>query len=411
MLNHAKLVSTELRERNKGLVPIHFKRPGDTASIPEIEEVISTFESRMQDVFNVINERDAEIKYLKSGNSTGGVQSAGIQDYRQRLEEKNKELNTLKIQLTEAQKGQSKNKGNEFEKQQIQELRERKNSLEKNFDLARKQIEDRSKEIEKLKRCLDQFDEESSKTKKELKAKIKDNEDLRTRLSQVAGAKLVAGNTSIADLGDKFRPTRIAELYSELYDNDWTEAVDNFSKQEWPEEVIVQHLFITLQGCYIACSQLANQQLQDLVQKLSLDTSSQDGITKFRESHTTEIRQLVDARKGTARDVANSISKNLYKNQKFDEVLRSYKWMKDDIVRQITKLTFFEKCVTVCWLMVVQDPEMYIADNLRPGMKFNKEHYREYTKSGPKVDYSVWPALYLHKNGPLMIKGVAQACD
>ncbi|CAG2190202.1 unnamed protein product [Mytilus edulis] len=225
----------------------------------------------------------------------------------------------------------------------------KKNSLEKNFELAQKQIEDRSKEIENLKRCLDQFDEESSKTKKELKAKIKDNEDLRTRLSQVAGAKLVAGNTSIADLGDKYRPTRIAELYSELYDNDWTEAVDNFSKQEWPEEVIVQHLFITLQ--------------------------------------------------------------NLYKNQKFDEVLRSYKWMKDDIVRQITKLTFFEKCVTVCWLMVVQDPEMYIADNLRHGMKFDKDHYREYTKSGPKVDYSVWPALYLHKNGPLMIKGVAQACD
>lgn len=67
------------------------------------------------------------------------------------------------------------------------------------------------------------------------------------RLSQVAGAKLVAGNTSIADLGDRYRPTRIAELFSELYDNEWTEAVDTLCDAQCSEEKIVQNLFITLQ--------------------------------------------------------------------------------------------------------------------------------------------------------------------
>lgn len=56
----------------------------------------------------------------------------------------------------------------------------------------------------------------------------------------------MAGNTSIADLGDKYRPTRIAELYSELYDNEWTEAVDDLSTK-WSEDKIVRHLFIILQ--------------------------------------------------------------------------------------------------------------------------------------------------------------------
>lgn len=68
------------------------------------------------------------------------------------------------------------------------------------------------------------------------------------RLSQVAGAKLVAGNSSIADLGDKYRPTRIAELYLELYDNEWTEAVDTLlNGNRWPEDMIIRHLFIILQ--------------------------------------------------------------------------------------------------------------------------------------------------------------------
>lgn len=57
----------------------------------------------------------------------------------------------------------------------------------------------------------------------------------------------MAGNTSIADLGDKYRPTRIAELYSELYDNEWTEAVDDLVSKEWSEDMIVRHLFIILQ--------------------------------------------------------------------------------------------------------------------------------------------------------------------
>lgn len=61
--------------------------------------------------------------------------------------------------------------------------------------------------------------------------------------------------------------------------------------------------------------------------------------------------------------------------------------------------------------MAVQDPEMYLDEDVKQGTKFDKDHYREYTKSGPLFLCSIWPALYLHKNGPLMIKGVAQACN
>jgi hypothetical protein len=40
----------------------------------------------------------------------------------------------------------------------------------------------------------------------------------------MASANLTDGNPNIADLSDENRPTRLAEQFSELYDNEWTDA-------------------------------------------------------------------------------------------------------------------------------------------------------------------------------------------
>ena len=43
-------------------------------------------------------------------------------------------------------------------------------------------------------------------------------------MSELAGAKLTAGNPNVVDLNDQNRPTKLAERYMELYDNTWTDA-------------------------------------------------------------------------------------------------------------------------------------------------------------------------------------------
>ena len=72
------------------------------------------------------------------------------------------------------------------------------------------------------------------------------------RLSSLAGDKLTKGNPAITDLGDPNRPMKIAEKYSELYDNEWTDAIDCTVevKALYPdmktaevEEVIIRHLY------------------------------------------------------------------------------------------------------------------------------------------------------------------------
>lgn len=71
--------------------------------------------------------------------------------------------------------------------------------------------------------------------------------------------------------------------------------------------------------------------------------------------------------------------------------------------------TFFEKCVYLCWCMAIQDPVMYLDDDPIPCTPIDKNTYKEFVKSGDSVAYVVWPALFLHKGGPLLYKGVVQA--
>lgn len=49
------------------------------------------------------------------------------------------------------------------------------------------------------------------------------------------GQKLTDNNPNIADLSDQNRPTKLAERFTELYDNQWTDAfeiLDNGNEKE-----------------------------------------------------------------------------------------------------------------------------------------------------------------------------------
>lgn len=64
------------------------------------------------------------------------------------------------------------------------------------------------------------------------------------------GDRLTDNNPNIADLSDKNRPTKLAERYAELYDNQWTEAfevlVKYFQTEERTIEILVEILQVIL---------------------------------------------------------------------------------------------------------------------------------------------------------------------
>lgn len=53
-------------------------------------------------------------------------------------------------------------------------------------------------------------------------------------------------NPNIADLSDENRPTKLSEKYSELYDNEWTDAYEEVEPDYGTEEQTIHHLYDTL---------------------------------------------------------------------------------------------------------------------------------------------------------------------
>ncbi|XP_052077489.1 uncharacterized protein LOC127715470 [Mytilus californianus] len=245
---------------------------------------------------------------------------------------------------------------------------------------------------------------------------LKEKDELQSRLSSIAGEKLTRGNPGITDLGDPNRPMKISEKYGELYDNEWTDAMVNVDliKPHFPdfvksdlEEIIVRHLYRTLLFCYQECKIISLKQTQTIrktiAESLNLNIDSENA-----ETNLPGWKEISFYRKHHGDDFAKclityqKLCKNILDDWHYTH--KSEKYMKE-----LMKTPFFDKCVHLCWYMAVQEPMMYLDDKLQVDTKYNKTEYKEYVQSGDKVRYIVWPALYLHENGPLLYKGVVQA--
>ena len=70
--------------------------------------------------------------------------------------------------------------------------------------------------------------------------------DFISRISKEAGEKLTKDNPAITDLSDTNRPTKLGEMYSELYDNEWTNAFDGLTNAGHTEKDAIDTLYLTL---------------------------------------------------------------------------------------------------------------------------------------------------------------------
>ena len=64
------------------------------------------------------------------------------------------------------------------------------------------------------------------------------------------GDKLTDNNPNIADLSDKNRPTKLAERYQEIYDNEWTDAFETLDTVYNDEEKTISILKNILMVCF-----------------------------------------------------------------------------------------------------------------------------------------------------------------
>ncbi|XP_053399682.1 uncharacterized protein LOC128557084 [Mercenaria mercenaria] len=221
----------------------------------------------------------------------------------------------------------------------------------------------------------------------------------------MAGRRLTDNNPNIADLSDLNRPTKLAEKYAELYDNDWTDAysyLETLDAYKGSEVTVIAALMTMLTTAYKMSLETSESQLETLHHILS---DFQGSIQHQDQQVKGVIKQLKDQRKRAVQP--SKVLTEKYRK----EIEKAFPKLDSSIFESDALKPYLQKCLELCWLMAIQDPPVHLkCDGCKKGELFDKNMYKEYTQAGPLIKYTVWPAVFLEKDGALLCKGVVQ-CD
>ncbi|XP_052791539.1 uncharacterized protein LOC128225670 [Mya arenaria] len=299
-------------------------------------------------------------------------------------------------------------------------------------------------EILSMQLQLDQKDNEIHDLKENVRKLAQDKrqaemekQDALTRLSEVISVKLRDNNPNIADLNDPFRPTKLAEMFSELYDNEWTALYTVLEEYEVKNKHTINFLLDVFMESFAFCNAEleTNWQLvaawyldENLPNSQSLKKALKDGRKSMVPRLLTEMEKKFD-----------TYLCGFCKNASLRPVLTSGK-MKE----------YVSSCVKLSLLMSASDPPVVVdcpgwvpctpdyqseqdehsgvfgqtnvnaegdernknsTSDLKERRNFNKELFKEYTVRGNYVEFFVWPVMFLHENGPVLTKGIAQGAE
>ncbi|XP_065930927.1 uncharacterized protein [Magallana gigas] len=406
-------------------------------------------------------------------------------------------------------------------KKDVEELNHKYIIAQQLLELEREETSRLKRHVEELKKA---HYESENKLSRQLKQIAKEKEDLLIRLSRIAGAKLTNNNPHIADLSDDNRPTKLAEKFGQLYDDAWTDSLEELTEVETKLEdtVAISFLLRIVMTAYQFCRG-SRSMLLDLTDCQTVVTckNSKDikVLTKLPESSKVDIKprtQMSLHAKETVSEmqkkfhvILKSIIRDIIRKEKFrpsvsdtsktnpwelDEsdvkatkclglwsgfstvmhikdiynspkgskeepvtLLRHTEFSKikknrlsefakddnlrprsqayskqgfflrrDDLQRMLSALKnsqtestgpktrfpktthFAERCVELCWFMHITQPPIHLSACIPEKKKMNNDIFKAYMKSGTVIDYIVWPVMYLHENGPLLTKGIAQ---
>ncbi|XP_033744188.1 uncharacterized protein LOC117330078 [Pecten maximus] len=258
----------------------------------------------------------------------------------------------------------------------------------------------------KMKERLEQqnmkFQEATQKLKQEIHILKEEKDQLLTRMSKMAGDKLTRNNPGIADLSDPNRPQKLAEKYGELYDNEWTDAIDklNPKRDDKVERQCIDVLAGILKFCYSACEQVADNQFSQLQQDCFILPKPGRLQVNTQDAPESAKQNLLEAQYSasifTTEAAVNIVTANLLKERQFK-----------DKAKQIPLFT--ARCIEICWSMVTHKPRLILLwPDQSKNSKIDPNMFQSFTISGDILDFVVWPAMLSYMDGPLLRKGTAQ---
>ncbi|XP_061184460.1 uncharacterized protein LOC133192473 [Saccostrea echinata] len=239
---------------------------------------------------------------------------------------------------------------------------------------------------------ISQLQYELEVAKRRLQVEKSEKEQALTRLSSIAGSKLAYNNPGITDLSDKNRPQKLGEKFSELYDNEWTDAIDSLTETMEEKKAILM-----LRNALRYVYEKTKKASEDQYRNLQMALFQRDLRNSEAQSFIQIYRKITELQKEVSTLSISNTKQFLRDDSNF--------MLPYEIVMNCCEL-FVDKCVELCWMMHIQDPPMVL--DFGSSDIVDKNMFRLFTRSGDVVDFVVWPAVLLHENGPLVQKGVVQ---
>lgn len=261
--------------------------------------------------------------------------------------------------------------------------------------VGRKELE---KQINELQARIQRLENDLTRETNAKEDAVRAKENALQRLSEHVALNLADNNPNLVDLSDVNRPNNLVERFSQLYDNEWTNACEALKKIEGFEDdkVAVKQLLDIVMECFRFCKDKAVTQLTLILKACDIDM----------EKVSVETKKLIkDARKKIAVEAVPFIQRETQSH------LQSTNDRFEDLVKEDAVKDYMDHCIGICWLMAVQDPPMALSADAGEDRKFQKSKFRDYMKIGEFVDHFVWPSVLIQDGGNVMSKGIVQCCD
>ncbi|KAL4231002.1 hypothetical protein ACF0H5_011375 [Mactra antiquata] len=236
-----------------------------------------------------------------------------------------------------------------------------------------------------------------------------DPKQVSNQISQLASERL--RDAKSVSLEDVTSPKHVAEMFTDLYNREWTAAYEELNQTNRDGAETIQHLMHIIQNAYEYCQKTSERQMVNILMHTENEMLYPNISEQSRMALEAQVRPdrrmiaLVREQDNALRDFrkyAAVASLPVIKWLFYEDILKTIQPAQRPTTAQVN---YIDRCVEVCWLVCTQPNPMHLEfcnKGDRPS-----SIYRPFTRMGNSVLNCVWPALFAYKDGPLMEKGVA----
>ncbi|XP_052077543.1 uncharacterized protein LOC127715522 isoform X2 [Mytilus californianus] len=236
-------------------------------------------------------------------------------------------------------------------------------------------------------------------------------EDLASRLSGIASQQLPdVWDRGLTDLGDKNRPQKLGERFAELFDETWSSAYESLKPKDIDDDESDEGTMDVLQRIvkviYDFCQHISQDQIQRLIKEMIPPVVDPTSDYPNSEGYyaSDQMRAKTEQMAREYRNLVAPATVKVMQTEIFENHIKEKHLKADQISKEL--VSFVEQCVDLIWYMCIQQPPMEMTWAVKGG-QFNKEQFRFSGRKGKKYRMTVWPAVNLHKHGPVVSQGYA----